>query len=129
MTAKPNYLEIAADYDAAGAILDSQMDIALAAQSAPGLPIDFAAFWPPANRPSAETLAIIANVLGSQLHQAAAGVPGREAPPGVGEMFAMLGASEVEGWIRSSAAWCRETAGRIRNEEPDMVLAIDAALA
>ena len=128
MSDKPNYFEIAADYDAAGAILDNQMDIALAAQPAPGLPIDFAAFWPPANRPSTETLVIIANVLGSQLHQAAAGVPGIESPPGVGEMFAMLGANEVEGWIRSSAAWCRETAGRIRNEEPDIVLAIDAAL-
>ena len=126
MTANPEYIAIAADYDDAAAVLERQLDIARAAQTVPGLPLDFAAFWPPENPPSVMATQIIATLWGFHI-QRAADLSGAE-PPGVGELFAMMGADEVSEWVRDSASWCRQTARRIRDEDPALKIAIDAYL-
>ena len=121
--ANAEYLDIAAEYDAAGAVLDNQLNIALAARKVPGLPLEFAAFWPPQTRPSDLVTEIIATLWGSQLQQAAAdaGV----APPAVSEMFAMLTPQEAEDWVRDSSDWCRDIARRIRAGDPALKIAIE----
>ena len=126
MTANSEYIAIAADYDDAAAVLDRQLAIALAAQPVPGLPLDFAAFWPPASPPSIDVTQIIATLWGTQIQQSADACGAT--PPGVGELFAMMSASEVSEWVRDSAAWCRQTARNIRDEEPALKIAIDAFL-
>lgn len=126
MTANPEYIAIAADYDNAAAVLERQLGIARAAQTVAGLPLDFAAFWPPQEPPSVDATVIIATLWETQIRQAAdqSGV----APPGVGELFAMMSADEVSEWVRDSASWCRQTARRIRDEDPALKIAIDAYL-
>ena len=123
LTANPEYIAIAANYDDAAAVLERQLDIARAAQTVPGLPLDFAAFWPPEEPPSVDATLIIATLWGFQIQQAA-DQSGSE-PPGVSEFFAMMGADEVSKWVRDSASWCRQTARRIRDEDPALKIAVD----
>ena len=72
MTTNPEYLDIAADYTAAASVLDRQIGVAMAASPAPGMPLRFTDFWPPAREVDPAVVQIIQTLLTAQISEIAA---------------------------------------------------------